>query len=195
MILEKEKIILNLGMNSTLLSPVTTNLSWNDLKLHAETLQQVNEIKNRLKDASQFNTSGSKTKLKATGNVVLFHGPAGTGKTLTAALLGKEFNKPVYKVDLSKLVSKYIGETEKNLHAVFTDAENAGAILFFDEADALFGKRTGVKDAHDRFANIEASYLLEQIEARRGLTILATNKRSNIDDAFIRRLRFVISFL
>jgi SpoVK/Ycf46/Vps4 family AAA+-type ATPase len=182
-------------MKNTFLLPVSTNLSWNDLKLHTETLNQVKEIKTLLKDASSVKTVDPKAKLKTAGHAVLFYGPTGTGKTLTVALLGKEFNKPVFKVDLSKVVSKYIGETEKNLNAVFADAENAGAILFFDEADALFGKRTGVKDAHDRFANIEASYLLQQIEAHRGLTILATNKKSNIDDAFIRRLRFVISFL
>jgi SpoVK/Ycf46/Vps4 family AAA+-type ATPase len=172
-------------MKNTHLLPFTTNLSWNDLTLHTETLQQVNEIKKQLKTLSSA---------KAGGQIVLFHGPAGTGKTLTAALLGKEFNKPVYRVDLSKVVSKYIGETEKNLNAVFADAENAGAILFFDEADALFGKRTEVKDAHDRFANIEVSYLLQKIETHPGLTILAANKKSNIDDAFIRRLRFIIDF-
>jgi SpoVK/Ycf46/Vps4 family AAA+-type ATPase len=182
-------------MKNTHLLPVTTNLSWNDLKLHAETLQQVNEIKDQLKNVSSAITDDSKTKLKTAGHVVLFHGPAGTGKTLTAALLGKEFNKPVYRVDLSKVVSKYIGETEKNLNAVFADAKEKDAILFFDEADALFGKRTEVKDAHDRFANIEVSYLLQQIEAHPGLTILTTNKKSNIDEAFTRRLRFVISFL
>lgn len=178
-------------MNNTHLLPATTELSWNDLKLHAETMQQ---IKNWLKDASSVKKANPKTKLKKTGNVVLFHGPAGTGKTLTAALLGKEFNKPVYKVDMSKVVSKYIGETEKNLATVFAAAEEKDAILFFDEADALFGKRTDVKDAHDRFANIEVSYLLQKLEAHQGLILLAANKKSNIDDAFIRRLRFIIDF-
>jgi SpoVK/Ycf46/Vps4 family AAA+-type ATPase len=173
-------------MISSFLIPVTTEQSWNDLKIHAETLQQVNEIKKQLKTLSSA---------KAGGQVALFHGPAGTGKTLTAALLGKEFNKPVYRVDLSKVVSKYIGETEKNLNAVFADAKEKGAILFFDEADALFGKRTEVKDAHDRFANIEVSYLLQKMENHNGLVTLAANNKTNIDDAFIRRLRFVISFL
>jgi SpoVK/Ycf46/Vps4 family AAA+-type ATPase len=170
-------------MKNTHLVPVNTDLSWNDLKLHTETLQQVNEIKKQLKT------------LSSAGQLALFHGPAGTGKTLTAALLGKEFNKPVYKIDLSKVLSKYIGETEKNLNAVFADAEREGAILFFDEADALFGKRTEVKDAHDRYANIEVSYLLQKIENYNGLIILAANKKSNIDDAFTRRLRFIIDFL
>jgi SpoVK/Ycf46/Vps4 family AAA+-type ATPase len=179
-------------MKNTHLLPVTTDMSWNDLKLHTETLQPVNEIKNLLKDISSVDP---KAKLKTVGYAVLFYGPPGTGKTLTAALLGKEFNKPVFKVDISKIVSKYIGETEKNLNAVFADAKEKGAILFFDEADALFGKRTEVKDAHDRFANIEVSYLLQQIEAHPGLTILATNKKSNIDETFTRRLRFIISFL
>jgi SpoVK/Ycf46/Vps4 family AAA+-type ATPase len=166
-------------MKNTHLLPVTTDLSWNDLKLHAETLQLVNEIKDQLKNVSSAIHVDSKTKLKTAGQIVLFR---------------KEFNKPVYRVDLSKLVSKYIGETEKNLNAVFADAKEKGAILFFDEADALFGKRTEVKDAHDRFANIETSYLLQKIEAHPGLTILAANNKTNIDDAFIRRLRFVISF-
>lgn len=178
-------------MNNTYLLPVTTELSWDNLRLHAETLEQ---IKNLLKDTSSLKKAAPKTKLKKTRNVVLFHGAAGTGKTLTAALLGKEFNKPVYKVDLSKVVSKYIGETEKNLDAAFAAAEEKDAILFFDEADALFGKRTEVKDAHDRFANIEVSYLLQKLEAHRGLIILAANKKSNIDDAFTRRLRFIIDF-
>ncbi len=147
-----------------------------------------------MKDASSVKKANPKTKLKTAGSIVLFHGPAGTGKTLTAALLGKEFDKPVYKVDLSKVVSKYIGETEKNLNAAFVAAEEKDSILFFDEADVLFGKRTGVKDAHDRFANIEVSYLLQKLEAYPGLTVLAANKKSNIDDAFIRRLRFIIDF-
>lgn len=191
---KNKKIILNLSMNNTHLLPVTTDQSWRDLKLNDETLKQVEELKKQLKETLSFKADGFKNKLKTEGQMVLFHGPAGTGKTLSAALLGKEFNKPVYKVDLSQVVSKYIGETEKNLAAVFADAENNDAILFFDEADALFGKRTEVKDAHDRFANIEVSYLLQQIEAHPGLTILATNKKSNIDEAFIRRLRFIISF-
>jgi SpoVK/Ycf46/Vps4 family AAA+-type ATPase len=137
-----------------------------------------------------------KTKEKQTeqGYRALFHGPPGTGKTLTAALVGKEFDIPVYRIDLSMVVSKYIGETEKNLELLFDRAEKKGWILFFDEADALFGKRTDVKDAHDRFTNQEVSYLLQRIEDYNGLVILATNMKSNIDEAFIRRLHLVIHF-
>jgi ATPase family associated with various cellular activities (AAA) len=117
----------------------------------------------------------------------LFHGPSGTGKTFAASILGKEAGKEVYKIDLSMVVSKYIGETEKNLELIFARAESKGWILFFDEADALFGKRTNVRDAHDKYANQEVSYLLQRIEDYDGLVILATNMRNNIDDAFLRR--------
>jgi SpoVK/Ycf46/Vps4 family AAA+-type ATPase len=121
------------------------------------------------------------------GYRALFHGPPGTGKTLTAALLGKATKRDVYRVDLSTVVSKYIGETEKNLANLFDQARNRDWILFFDEADALFGKRTNVKDAHDRYANQEISYLLQRVEDFDGLVILASNFRANIDEAFLRR--------
>jgi SpoVK/Ycf46/Vps4 family AAA+-type ATPase len=128
------------------------------------------------------------------GYRVLFHGPPGTGKTMTATLLGKYTGKEVYRVDLSMVVSKYIGETEKNLSNLFAKAENKDWILFFDEADALFGKRTNVKDAHDRYANQEVSYLLQRVEGYNGLVILASNFKSNIDEAFMRRFQSVIHF-
>ncbi|MCB0555176.1 MAG: ATP-binding protein, partial [Phaeodactylibacter sp.] len=115
-------------------------------------------------------------------------------KTLTASLLGKYTGKDVYRVDLSMVVSKYIGETEKNLSNLFAKAENKDWILFFDEADALFGKRTDVKDAHDRYANQEVSYLLQRVEGYNGLVILASNFKSNIDDAFMRRFQSIIYF-
>ena len=130
---------------------------------------------------------------KASG-VALFHGPGGTGKTLAALAIAREFDVQVFRVDLSRVASKYIGETEKNLAAVFAEAERSGAVLLFDEADALFGKRSDVRDSHDRYANIEVSYLLQRIEAFGGLVILTTNARQNIDDAFVRRLRFVVEF-
>ena len=132
-------------------------------------------------------------KLKR-GYRVLFHGPPGTGKTLTATLLGKHTKREVYRIDLSMVVSKYIGETEKNLEALFNRAEAKDWILFFDEADALFGKRTGVRDAHDKYANQEVSYLLQRVEDFDGLVILASNMKSNIDEAFIRRFNTIIRF-
>ena len=132
-------------------------------------------------------------KLKP-GYRVLFYGPSGTGKTLTATLLGKHFSKEVYRIDLSQVVSKYIGETEKNLEKVFSKAENKNWILFFDEADALFGKRSNVSSAHDKYANQEVSYLLQRVEDYHGLIILASNFKNNIDQAFIRRFNSIIHF-
>ncbi len=134
-------------------------------------------------------------KLAASAGVtVLFAGPPGTGKTMSAEIIASELGLDLYKIDLSTMVSKYIGETEKNLERVFKEAETSNAILFFDEADAVFGKRSEVKDAHDRYANIEISYLLQRMEAYDGVTILATNLRANMDEAFKRRLQFVIDF-
>ena len=124
----------------------------------------------------------------------MFYGPPGTGKTLTAALLGKISGLEVYRIDLSMVVSKYIGETEKNLEKIFQQAEFKNWILFFDEADALFGKRTSINDAHDRFANQEVSYLLQRVEDYAGVVILASNMRSNIDEAFVRRFESIIYF-
>jgi SpoVK/Ycf46/Vps4 family AAA+-type ATPase len=131
---------------------------------------------------------------KASSGVALFHGPTGTGKTLAALAIARELDAQVLRIDLSRVVSKYIGETEKNLAAVFTEAERSGAVLLFDEADALFGKRSDVRDSHDRYANVEVSYLLQRIEAFGGLAILTTNARQNIDEAFLRRLRYVVEF-
>jgi hypothetical protein len=128
------------------------------------------------------------------GLTALFAGASGTGKTMAAEVLGRELRLDVYRIDLSRVVSKYIGETEKNLARVFDAADVGGAILLFDEADALFGKRTEVKDSHDRYANIEVSYLLQRMEAYRGLAILTTNMRSALDSAFLRRIRFVVQF-
>jgi SpoVK/Ycf46/Vps4 family AAA+-type ATPase len=124
----------------------------------------------------------------------LFSGTSGTGKTLAAEVLAAELRLDLYRIDLSSVVSKYIGETEKNLRRVFDAAEEGGAILFFDEADALFGKRSAVRDSHDRYANIEVGYLLQRMENYRGLAVLATNLRSALDPAFLRRIRFVVTF-
>lgn len=120
--------------------------------------------------------------------------PPGTGKTLTATLLGKYTGRDVFRIDLSRVVSKYIGETEKNLARLFDKAQNKNWILFFDEADALFGKRTEIRDAHDKYANQEVAYLLQRIESYSGLVILATNQRGNIDDAFARRFQSMVHF-
>lgn len=128
------------------------------------------------------------------GISALFAGESGTGKTMAAEVLANELGLLLYRIDLSAVVSKYIGETEKNLRRVFDAAENGGAILLFDEADALFGKRSEVKDSHDRYANIEVNYLLQRIESYRGLAILATNRKSALDGAFLRRLRFIVNF-
>ena len=128
------------------------------------------------------------------GVAALFAGPSGAGKTLAAEVLANELNLDLFRIDLSAVVSKWVGETEKNLRRVFDAAEEGSAVLLFDEADALFGKRSEVKDSHDRYANIEVSYLLQKLEAYRGLAILTTNLRSHIDEAFLRRLRFVIEF-
>ena len=128
------------------------------------------------------------------GITALFAGPSGTGKSLAAEVIARELNLDVIRVDLSQTVSKYIGETEKNIARVCEAAEQSGAVLLFDEADALFGKRSDVKDAHDRHANIEVSYLLQRMEVYRGLAVLTTNLADNIDQAFLRRLRFVVQF-
>jgi hypothetical protein len=128
------------------------------------------------------------------GITALFSGSSGTGKTMAAEVLAADLMLDLYRIDLSAVVSKYIGETEKNLRRVFDTAEQGGAILLFDEADALFGKRSDVKDSHDRFANIEVSYLLQRMEAYRGLAILTTNLKESLDKAFVRRLRFIVEF-
>jgi SpoVK/Ycf46/Vps4 family AAA+-type ATPase len=125
---------------------------------------------------------------------VLFSGPSGTGKTMAAEVLAADLALSLFQIDLSAVVSKYIGETEQHLAAIFREAESTQSLLFFDEADALFGKRTEVKDAHDRYANIEVNYLLQRIEQYRGVVVLATNFQKNLDDAFLRRLQEVIEF-
>jgi SpoVK/Ycf46/Vps4 family AAA+-type ATPase len=155
---------------------------------------QIRDIENWIKyNDTLLNDWGMKKRIKP-GYRALFHGPPGTGKTLTATLLGKHTGKDVFRIDLSRVVSKYIGETERNLARLFAKAENKDWILFFDEADALFGKRTDIRDAHDKYANQEVAYLLQRIEGYGGLVILASNQRGNIDDAFVRRLQTIIQF-
>ena len=173
---------------------IETKLDWADLVLHPGTLTQVREIEIWLRHGDTLMEDwGMGHKLRP-GYRALFYGPPGTGKTMTACLLGKSTGREVYKVDLSLVVSKYIGETEKNLARVFDQAQHKGWILFFDEADALFGKRSETKDAHDRYANQEVSYLLQRIETFDGIAILASNQKGNIDQAFARRFESIIYF-
>lgn len=173
---------------------VTTNLNWDDLVINPSTLLEIETIKNWLAHHETMSASWNlKDKFKP-GYKALFYGSPGTGKTFTATLLGKHFQKEVYRIDLSQVVSKYIGETEKNLEKIFQKAGNKDWILFFDEADALFGKRTSVSSAHDRYANQETSYLLQRIEDFSGLVILASNNKTNIDSAFLRRFNAVVHF-
>lgn len=173
---------------------ITSTLEWDDLVVDEHTSKQLNDIKIWLEHGSKLmNEWGMKKQLKP-GYKALFHGPPGTGKTLTAGLFGKYAGLDVYRVDLSMVVSKYIGETEKNLEKVFAKAEHKNWILFFDEADALFGKRTSISDAHDKYANQEIAYLLQRLEDYNGLVILSSNMRSNVDEAFGRRLQSVIHF-
>jgi len=173
---------------------ISTKMDWSDLILNQKTEQQILDIKTWLDNNEPFMNEWGMDKKVKPGYRALFYGPPGTGKTLTATLLGKQFNKEVYRIDLSQVVSKYIGETEKNLEKVFNKAEYKDWILFFDEADALFGKRSNVTNAHDKYANQEVSYLLQRVEDFPGLIILASNYKSNIDAAFIRRFNAIVPF-
>lgn len=173
---------------------IETDIEWEDLVLHPQTLRQIHEIEHWITHHDTLlHEWGMKKRVKP-GYRALFYGPPGTGKTLTATLLGKYTGKDVFRIDLSRVISKYIGETEKNLSRLFDRAEHKNWILFFDEADALFGKRTDIRDAHDKYANQETAYLLQRIESYNGLVILATNQRTNIDDAFVRRFQSMIHF-
>ena len=173
---------------------ISTEMEWEDLVLKDHTMEQIREIEQWIQhNETLMENWGMHKKLKP-GYRALFYGPPGTGKTLTATLLGKYTGRHVFRIDLSMVVSKYIGETEKNLASLFERAEHKNWILFFDEADAIFGKRTGVRDAHDKYANQEVSYLLQRIESHSGLSILASNFKNNIDQAFIRRFNAIIYF-
>src|SRR5262249_52070183 len=165
-----------------------------DLVLHPGTRKQLAEIQAFLAHGHTLMHEWNIAARVRPGHRALFHGPPGTGKTLTAALLGQSPRRDVYRVDLSLVVSKCIGETEKNLSRVFARAQRQDWILFFDEADALFGKRTETKDAHDRYANQEVAYLLQRLETFDGVVLLASNMRENLDPAFARRFESVIFF-
>jgi len=173
---------------------IETEQEWNDLILPERTMQQIEEIALWIVHGPTLLGDWGMRRQLRPGYRCLFYGPPGTGKTMTASLLGKRTGNPVYKVDLSLVVSKYIGETEKNLARVFDQAEHKDWILFFDEADALFGKRTRIQDAHDRYANQEVSYLLQRIETFDGIVILASNLHDNLDEAFSRRFEAMIYF-
>ena len=153
--------------------------------------QIATHVRQRRKVYDEWGFGGERRGL---GITALFAGVSGTGKTMASEVLAADLQLDLYRIDLSQVVSKYIGETEKNLRRVFDAAEGGGAILLFDEADALFGKRSEVKDSHDRYANIEISYLLQRMEEYRGLAILTTNQRAALDQAFLRRLRFIVEF-
>ena len=170
--------------------------TWNDLVLSDEATSLLRQVAAQVRSRFQVyqDWGYGKQMTRGLGISALFAGESGTGKTMAAEVLANELDLALYRIDLSAVVSKYIGETEKNLRRLFDSAEQGGAILFFDEADALFGKRSEVKDSHDRYANIEINYLLQRMEAFSGLAILATNMKSALDNAFMRRLRFIVNF-
>jgi hypothetical protein len=175
---------------------VESKSSWQDLVLPPQQEQTLHEIAAHVSNrAMVYNNWGFAGKhQRGLGITAMFSGPSGTGKTLAADVLARELHLDLYKIELSSVVSKYIGETEKNLERIFDAAESGGVILLFDEADSIFGKRSDVKDSHDRHANTEVNYLLQRMEAYSGLAILTTNFPNNIDSAFLRRLRFVVPF-
>ncbi len=181
---------------SVLAQKIQPKYRWQDIVLPADRLQQLREICNYVKyRALVYQEWGFDNKLSlGKGLNILFAGPSGTGKTMSAEIMAGELGLDLYKIDLSTVVSKYIGETEKNLSRIFDEAETSNAILFFDEADALFGRRSEVRDSHDRYANIEIGYLLQKMEEYQGVVILATNFRKNMDDAFVRRMHFTVEF-
>ncbi|MGB0931486.1 MAG: ATP-binding protein [Chitinophagales bacterium] len=173
---------------------IVTKMEWEDLVLEDYTLDEVLEIPAWLKHQNTILHEWGMSKRIQPGYRALFYGPPGTGKTLTASLIGKSLKMDVYRIDISQVVSKYIGETEKNMANIFDQAQNRNWILFFDEADALFGKRTATSDSKDRHANQEVAYLLQRVETFPGVVVLATNLKGNIDEAFSRRFQTMIHF-
>lgn len=175
---------------------IVTNAAWADLVLPEQSLETLRamtaQVRNQDTVLRRWGLADGTSR--GLGVSALFYGQSGTGKTLAAEVIANELRLDLYRIDLSQVVSKYIGETEKNLRAVFDGAENTGAVLLFDEADALFGKRSEVRDSHDRFANIEVGYLLQRMEAYRGIALLTTNMRAALDNSFLRRIRFMVQF-
>ena len=174
-----------------LLQKIESKIDIEELILPEKQKNQILYILHEMKTTVLARHQMSITK---SGLSVLFYGASGTGKTMAAEVLSHSLNLPMYRIDLSHIVSKYIGETEKNLERIFNAAETADCVLFFDEADAIFGKRTDVKDAHDRYANMGISYLLQRLETFNGLAILATNRCRDLDESFTRRLHSMIEF-
>jgi ATP-dependent 26S proteasome regulatory subunit len=181
---------------ATLARRIRPQYTWDDIVLPADRMEQLREICATLRFRPiVYEDWGFDEHLSlGKGLNVLFAGPSGTGKTMAAEILAHQLGLELYKTDLSTIVSKYIGETEKNLSRIFAEAASSNAILFFDEADALFGKRSEIRDSHDRYANIEVNYLLQEMERYEGMAILATNLRKNMDEAFVRRMHFVVEF-
>lgn len=175
---------------------IEPNARWDDIKLPGPELDLLRQIADQVAQRSTvYDDWGFRERMNRGLSIsALFAGESGTGKTMAAEVIANELRLSLYRIDLSAVVSKYIGETEKNLRKLFDAAEEGGAILFFDEADALFGRRSEVKDSHDRYANIEVNYLLQRLESFHGLAILATNMKSALDNAFLRRIRFVVNF-
>ncbi|MFK4727430.1 hypothetical protein ABIE89_008530 [Bradyrhizobium niftali] len=175
---------------------IDTTVGWDDLVVPESQKETLRMIAVQLRNRTQVHERWgfAERSRRGLGISALFSGPSGTGKTMAAEVLAHELKLDLFRIDLASVVSKYIGETEKNLRRLFDTAEESGAILLFDEADALFGKRSEVKDSHDRYANVEVSYLLQRMEAYRGLAVLTTNMKSALDPAFMRRLRFVVQF-
>jgi hypothetical protein len=168
--------------------------TWEDLILPSDTLAQLHELCSQVRHEHLVHDRWGFGRRLSRGRGVsaLFSGPPGTGKTMAAEVIAADLQLDLYRIDLARVVSKYIGETEKNLARIFAEAGDSNAILFFDEADALFGKRTEISDAHDRYANLETSYLLQRMEEHAGVVILASNLRENLDEAFLRRIRFLV---
>lgn len=175
---------------------LTPAAQWNDLALPEPQLAVLRQIaaRLRLRDRVRPGRGAAAAGSGKQGLATLFTGASGAGKTMAAEVLARETGMDLYRIDLSAVVSKYLGETEKNLRRLFDAAQESDAILFFDEADALFGKRSEVRDSHDRYANIEISYLLQRMESYPGLSVLSTSRKSNLDSAFLRRLRLVVQF-
>jgi hypothetical protein len=187
-----QQVGVHIGGQATLIEP---RFVAEDLVLDAERSTQFQQLLAAARTVSQVHAEwGTGKAWGEAGISALFAGPSGTGKTMAAEVLAAELRLPLYRVDLSQVVNKYIGETEKNLRRLFDAAEQADLLLFFDEADALFGQRTQVRNSNDRFANLEVSYLLQRMESFRGMAILATNRKKDLDEAFLRRLRYVIEF-
>jgi hypothetical protein len=175
---------------------IEAHYTWDDLVLQADTIAQLKEVaaQLRFRHRVQEDWGYGRASGRVDGVHAFFYGPAGTGKTMAASVIASELRLDLFRINLAAVVSKYVGETEKNLERIFAAAEGSNAILFFDEADALFGKRSEVRDAHDRYANIEVAYLLQRIETFGGMTLLASNLDQNVDEAFRRRMHYIIEF-